>query len=114
MDGPKVPRGTLGFVEKIVSDRLSMKPIFFLVLSHAVQPPTGAPTIPTKTMITKAGPKVLYIVDLFSVHGAPPGNSLGQNVTNPLCDVLPEGFFSNVPPGQDEIRKPSPIRADED
>ena len=65
-------------------------------------------------MITIDGPKVLYSFDFISVHGAPRENSLGQNVTNPLCDVLPEGFFSNVPPGQDEIRKPSPIRADED
>ena len=56
-------------------------------------------------MITKAGPKVLYIVDLFSVHGAPPGNSLGQIVTNPLCDDRYERIFSNVPPSQDEIKK---------
>ena len=63
------------------------------------------PTIPTKTMITKCGPKVLYSFDFISVDGGPPENSLVQNITNPISDVPYEGFFSNVPPGQDEIRK---------
>ena len=56
-------------------------------------------------MITITGPKVLYSFDFISVHGAPPENSLGQIVTNPLCDDRYERFFSNVPPSQDEIKK---------
>ena len=65
-------------------------------------------------MITKRGPKLLYSFDFISVHGAPPENSFVQNITNPIGDVPYEGFFSNVPPGQDEIRKVWPIRAEED
>ena len=52
-------------------------------------------------------PKVFYCVNFISAHGAPPGNSFGQSVNNPLCDTLPEGILSKASPGQDEIDKPA-------
>ena len=59
-------------------------------------------------MINAIGePKVLYCVDLISVHGAPSVNSFGQSVNNPLCDTLHEGFFSKASTGRDEIDKPA-------
>ena len=67
-------------------------------------------------MINAIGePKVLYYPDLFSAHGAPPGNSFVQCITNPLCDALHEGIFSKASPGRDQIVKPcrsGPIMAD--
>ena len=67
-------------------------------------------------MINAIGePKVLYYADLFSVHGAPPGNSFVQCITNPISDALHEGIFSNASPGRDQIVEPcrrGPIMAD--
>ena len=85
---------------KIVSDRFSMK-THFLRTPFSFQ--SGSDLAPAKMINAIGEPKVLYNPDLFSVHGAPPGNSFVQNITNPICNVLHEGFFSNASPGRDQI-----------
>ena len=109
---PEVPRGTGDPHQKSVSDRFSIKLTFFrtpVSLRSGSEPP------PTKMINAIGEPKVLYYPDLFSAHGAPPGNSFVQCITNPLCDALHEGIFSKASPGRDQIVKPcrsGPIMAD--
>ena len=71
MNGPKVPRGTLGFVEKNrFRSTFDENPFYFLVFSHAVQPlrrPLLTAHIKVKMVNAINDPKVLYYVDLRSV-----------------------------------------------
>ena len=113
MNGPKVPRGTLGFVEKNrFRSTFDETPFYFLVFSHAVQPRSGRRPWSTvdrshqNGQRNKHGPKVFYYVDLRSVHSARSGKCFGQSVNKSLCDTLPEAFFSKVSPGRDQIDKP--------